>query len=162
MAKTKAIQRTLTPGQRRALELLQAGQDDSEVAQALGLDVATLAKWRLYDPYFQAAMNRRRSVLQEQASDRLLALLLKAFAVLEEELDGQDRGRLALSLVRYCGVVAAKAGPTEAQVILDGKVQARRDAMPAMERLLMGDRPIDDGERTEALTALERQAGELD
>ena len=47
--------------QLNAIDLLPPGKTDTEAAELLGLHRTTVTKWRLYDPVFQAALNRRRA-----------------------------------------------------------------------------------------------------
>lgn len=161
MAKKRLERRALTPDQSKALALLMEGKSDGEAAEACGVAPATVAKWRTYDPYFQAAMNRRRAELRGSASARLLAMLPKALDTLESELSGPDGARLSMDLVKYLGVTGPAVGPTESEAIIDGLVKEDRDNMPALGRMLLDDKPISDEERIAALAKLEDKAAEL-
>lgn len=160
MAKKRLERRPLTPDQSKALALLMEGKSDGEAAEACGVTPATVAKWRTYDPYFQAAMNRRRTELRGSASARLLAMVPKALDRLEDEIDGPDGGRLALDLVKYLGVTGAPAGPIESEAIIDGLVKEDRENTPGLGRFLL-DKDISDDERMAALAKLEEKASEL-
>jgi hypothetical protein len=73
--------RTPTLPQLNAIDLLAAGKTDSEAAELLNLSRTTVTKWRLYDPVFQAALNRRRAEVWGAAADRLRSLIPTALNV---------------------------------------------------------------------------------
>jgi hypothetical protein len=134
-------QYSLTLKQRTAIDLLLAGKNDREVAEHLGADRSTITKWRLYDPQFQVALDRRRAELWPVASDYVRALLPTALATMDEQLRvGPNRGRLALDFVvragllgkPYSGTIAtAGIGPTSMDQLLDREVRRHRAASRA-------------------------------
>src|SRR5262245_30154666 len=74
--------RGLTLPQLNALDLLAGGKTDKETAELLKLSRTCVTKWRLYDPLFQAALNRLRAAL-----DRLRALIPRALDALAQALE---------------------------------------------------------------------------
>jgi hypothetical protein len=102
-------QHGLTVKQENAIDLLVTGKTDGQVAEAVGLHRVTVTKWRLYDPWFQAELNRRRLDLWGVAAERLRALLPKALDVIERELDGPLPYAVALNVLKLTGL--DKAGP---------------------------------------------------
>jgi hypothetical protein len=94
-----------------------------------------VTKWRLYDPVFQAALNRRRAEVWGAGIDRLRALIPKALDALADELDKADSpNRLkaageVLRLAQFPGP-ARGTGPSDAeeivrQIVAQRRVQAR-------------------------------------
>jgi FixJ family two-component response regulator len=49
------MQRQLTVKQENVIDMLVVGANDSEVAQAVGVNRVTVSRWRLYSPQFQAS-----------------------------------------------------------------------------------------------------------
>src|SRR5262245_37800326 len=82
--------RGLTLPQQNAVDLLTVGKTDKEAAELLGLDRTTVAKWRLYDPVFQAQLNARRAEVWAAGLDRLRSLIPKALDALAAELENQN------------------------------------------------------------------------
>ena len=76
----------LTLPQQNAVDQLAAGKNDTETAEVLGLHRVTVTRWRLYDPAFQAELNRRRAELWGSAIDRFRSLVPKALAALDKAL----------------------------------------------------------------------------
>jgi hypothetical protein len=105
--------------QMNAIDLLVLGTSDKEVAEAVGVHRTTIWLWRSQDPLFIAELNRRRNEVWRRGADKLRALIPKALAVLEEELanaDNKDRAKIALEILRLCGVEEAgslKIGPED-------------------------------------------------
>src|SRR5262245_29410682 len=78
--------RGLTLPQLNAVDLLACGKNDTETAQLLKLSWTWVTKWRLYDPVFQAALNRRRAETWGVGIDKLRSPIPKALDVLAEEI----------------------------------------------------------------------------
>ena len=87
--------RTPTLPQLSAIDLLAAGKTDQEVADLLKLHRTTVTKWRLYDPVFQAALNRRRAEVWGAAADRLRSLIPRALDALAAVLEDASHPRPA-------------------------------------------------------------------
>src|SRR5687767_4139563 len=124
----------LTLEQHNAIDYLVLGQTDQAVAAEVGVHRVTITKWRLYDPLFQAELNRRRAELWRGSVDGTRGLLPTALDTLFDQLTaGEQRGRLALDLLRLAGVftasgglAAALVGPQDPTTILDDEALRRR------------------------------------
>ena len=116
----------LTIEQLNAIDMLITGQSDQAVADAVGVSRPTVTSWRLYDPYFQAELNKRRKEVWGAATDRMRALLPKALDVIEKAID-EGSYRAALELIKLAGLngVAGDIGPVDAEIIQ----QQKRDDM---------------------------------
>jgi hypothetical protein len=128
---TRQHQRGPTLPQLSAIDLLVSGKNDKETAELLGLSRTAVTKWRLYDPVFQAALNRRRAEVWGAGCDRLRALIPKALDTLADELDNRDnpnRLKAAVEVLKLAQLPsgAAGIGPTDAEEIVRGIVLTRR------------------------------------
>jgi hypothetical protein len=120
-----------TLAQLSAIDLLAAGKTDKETAELLGLSRTCITKWRLYDPAFQAALNRRRAEVWGVGIDRLRSLIPKALDALADELDRPDsphRLKAAAEVLRLAQppADALQTGLTDPEVIVRNIVEARR------------------------------------
>jgi hypothetical protein len=89
--------------QQAAVELLAAGKTDKQTAETLNLPAEHVARWRLYDPVFQAALNACRAEVWQASIDRLRSLVPQALDTLAEGLnqaDNPERCKLALDILR--------------------------------------------------------------
>src|SRR4051812_14230188 len=103
MAKaTKGYKREqgLTTAQLNAIDLLVTGKTDQEVADIIGVNRVTITKWRNYDIYFQAELNKRRKEIWGASIDRIRALVPKAMERLEKEVDGENGWKVALEVIK--------------------------------------------------------------
>ena len=124
----------LTLEQHNAIDRLALGQTDLTVAGETGVNRVTITRWRLYDPLFQAALNRRRAELWRGSVDGARGLLPTALDTLFDQLTASDhRGRLALDLLRLAGVFTtsgglaqALVGPQDPDAVLDAEAHRRR------------------------------------
>ena len=124
----------LTVEQLNAIDRLVLGQTDQTVATEVGVHRVTITRWRLYDPLFQAELNRRRAELWRGSVDGARGLLPTALDTLFDQLTaGEQRGRLALDLLRLAGVFSASGGlasalvgPQDPTTILDAEALRRR------------------------------------
>jgi Homeodomain-like domain len=134
MAKPDKSRQELSLEQLNAIDLLVTGKSDREVAEVVGVSRQTVCGWRLYDPSFQAELNRRRKEVWGAAADRLRSLLPKALEVLERELDeGPNSWRAALKVLEMAGFAAAGGaqgvaaiGPDDPQEIVDAEIRRRQ------------------------------------
>ena len=140
---------TLDPRQRDAIELILLGRSDRAVAEAVKVHRVTVTKWRLYDPTFQAALNRRREERWDAAEERVRALLRRAVRVLDRQLRSDDPDvsyRAARALVQMAGAgrFAPGPAPTDPLGVLDLFARVRHvervSADPLTERLTDRDR----------------------
>jgi hypothetical protein len=153
----------LTVEQQNAIDLLVEGHPDRVVAEEVGVQRATVTCWRLYDPAFQAALNRRRDELWRDSVDGVRSLLPSALETLVDQLAvGEQRGRLALDFLRSAGVFgrptagglgAHLVGPTDPDEILDAEVH-RRMRSAAGPSADPNDLPISDADREAVLADL--------
>ncbi len=152
----------LTVVQLNAVDLLVVGKTDQEAAAAVGVSRQTVCGWRNTNPYFRAALNRRRQDLWGVAVDQLRALLPRAVAVLAQELEcGPGSARVAVDILRLAGLDRTRAdekldtlliGPTDPAAIIDAEVRWRRpDRGAYLDDLLNGGGAITDDEREEVL-----------
>jgi hypothetical protein len=119
--------------QQSAIDLLASGKTDKETAELLNLDRTTVTKWRLYDPVFQGALNRRRSDVWSAGIDRLRSLIPKALDALAEAVEDRShphRIKAAVELLRLVPITddAFSVGPTAANDIVRRIVEQRRSS----------------------------------
>jgi hypothetical protein len=127
--------RGLTMPQLNAIDLLATGKTDRETAELLNLTRTCITKWRLYDPVFQAALNRRRAEVWASGIDRLRALIPKALDALADELekpDSPNRLKAASEILRLAQLPAGalNTGPTDPEEIVRRVVEQRRQKAP--------------------------------
>jgi hypothetical protein len=162
--------RGLTMPQLDAIDLLAAGKTDKDTAQQLGLSRACVTKWCLYDPVFQAALNRRRAEVWSAGIDRLRSLIPKALDALADELENRDspnRLKAASEILRLARLPAdaLKTGPTDPEEIVHQVVERRRKRAPdLLEDMLGGQKGLPPFEQhlADAWRELEALANEPD
>lgn len=112
----------LTIEQLNAIDVLVTGKSDQAVADAVGVSRPTVTKWRLYDEYFQAELNRRRKEVWGASADRIRALLPKALDTLEKAID-EGSYQAALALIKIAGLegVAGNIGTDDAEELIQKK-----------------------------------------
>ena len=118
----------LTVEQQNAIDLLVTGKSDQETAGAVGVNRVTVTKWRLYDVWFQAELNRRRQDLWGAAAERLRGMLPKALEVLEGQLGDPDRKlTAAVQVVKLAGLerLGYPRGETDPEAILSNLARQR-------------------------------------
>jgi Helix-turn-helix of insertion element transposase len=166
------MQRQLTVKQENAIDMLVAGANDREVAEAVGVNRVTVSRWRLYNPQFQAELNRQRQAIWSTAVDRLRALLPRAVDALEAELDGgRHRVRAAVSILQLAGLDRSgpkktaldtyMIGATDANEIVDAEIRARRQYRDPLDSLL-DNSPVSDAEREAFRRELEESGAHVD
>jgi hypothetical protein len=136
--------RALTGPQLEAIDLLAAGKTDREAAAGLHLPRTCVTRWRLYDPLFQAELNRQRAELWSAAIDRLRSLVPKALDALAAELeDRESSGRLkaASAVLRLAqlpsgsvGIGPSDPGELVRQVVTERRKGARGVLADLLER----------------------------
>ncbi|MCA9119317.1 MAG: hypothetical protein H6822_06240 [Planctomycetaceae bacterium] len=135
-------QHGLTIQQENAIDVLVTGANDTETAERVGVNRVTVSKWRLYDPWFQAELNKRRAELWGSAGRQFQALLPKAIETLGRELtEGENGWKAALEVLRMAGLplTTFEAGPTDGEQIVDSCVEKRLAANHAERRKHMSD-----------------------
>ncbi len=125
----------LTMPQLNAIDLLAGGKTDKQTAELLNLSRTCITKWRLYDPIFQAALNRRRAEVWSAGIDRLRSLIpvaLDALAVELENPDSPHRLKAATEILRLVQLPGGSAGigPTDPGAIVAAIVSKRRASAP--------------------------------
>jgi hypothetical protein len=120
---TRQHKRGPTLAQLSAIDLLASGKTDKETAELLNLSRTCITKWRLYDPVFQAALNRRRAEVWGAGIDRLRSLIPKALDALADELqrpDSPNRFKAASEILRLAQLPgdALRIGPTDPEDIV--------------------------------------------
>ena len=82
-----------------ALELILAGRTDAQVGAAVGKGRNTIWSWRKHDPQFIAALNQRRSWLQNESVEQMNALCSQSIQLLEKAVEKGDT-ELALGVIQ--------------------------------------------------------------
>lgn len=103
---TKSYKREqgLTIEQLNAIDLLVEGKTDQEVADKINVNRVTVTKWRNYDIYFQAELNKRRKEIWGASIDKMRALVPKAIERLEKEFDSKYGWKIALEIIKLAGL----------------------------------------------------------
>lgn len=123
----------LSLSQQSAVDLLAAGKNDTETAEALGLNRVTVTRWRLYSPEFRAALADRRAAVWGAAADRLRMLLPQALDTLADALinpETPDRVSVALAVVKLAGPLPlVPPEPIDADEIVRRVVETERQRL---------------------------------
>lgn len=131
-----------------AVDLLAAGKTDTETADLLGHHRTTVTKRGLYDPEFQAALNRRRAGVWGAVANRLRAL--DALDALAGALDAPVPATRLESASAILKLAAPSPhdltpGPSEADEIVRRVVDHRRQLHQAeLDNLLDEDDDLPD------------------
>ncbi|MDN5363594.1 MAG: hypothetical protein PWQ91_655, partial [Eubacteriales bacterium] len=125
----------------------------------------TVTSWRLYNPYFQAELNRKRKEVWGAAVDRFRSLLMKALDTVEKALDEGD-AKTAIELLRMAGLDMTRDGGTlgtylvgedDPEKIVEQLAEAKR-----REELFRAFPPPTDWEKRNTLEELEELARRLE
>ena len=111
----------LTVAQESAIDALAAGKKDGETAALVGVNRVTVARWRLYSPHFQAALNERRQAIWAASLDKLRALVPLALDAVADELanaDSPNRLKAAFGLLKLVPLGLVASGPTDPDEIV--------------------------------------------
>jgi len=123
----------LTLAQQNAVDLLAAGKNDTETAEALNLNRVTVTRWRLYSPAFRAALADQRAAVWGASADRLRALLPRALDALAEALDqadDADRVTVAIAVLKLAGPLPlVPTDPTDPEDVLRRDLERERQRM---------------------------------
>jgi predicted transcriptional regulator len=154
---------TLTPQQDTAVDLLAAGHNVTATAAVLGVGRQAVSGWLHHHAGFQAALNQRKQELWQELTAALRALAPRAVAVLEQELERENRLQASVHILRACGVygMVPPAGPTDpATIALAQRLQADERQHGAAEAELEMRRRAQDRELAELiLPPLEQMPG---
>lgn len=161
----KSQHKELSIEQLNAIDLLVMGKTDREVAEAVGVHRCTVTSWRLYNPYFQAELNRKRKEVWGAAVDRFRSLLMKALDTVEKALDEGD-AKTTIELLRMAGLDMTRGGSTlgtylvgedNPEKILEELAEAKK-----REEMFRTFPPPTDWEKRNALEELEELARRLE
>lgn len=94
----------LTIEQLNAIDLLVLGETDQEVSDKIGVNRVTITKWRNYDIYFQAELNKKRKEIWGTSIDKMRALVPKAMERLEQEISNEHGWKIALEIIKLVGI----------------------------------------------------------
>jgi hypothetical protein len=107
MAKDRKEESGLTPQQELAVDLFAVGRTGAQVAEAVGVNPATVSKWLNHNREFREALRERRREQWQQWQSRLLALVpeaLDAVATLLRDGATQDRRWAAQYILQAAGL----------------------------------------------------------
>lgn len=121
----------LTVAQENAVDLLAAGKNDTQTAEALGLNRVSVTRWRNYSPEFRAALAARRAEIWGIAADRLRAMLPMALDTLAAALErGDDKVAVALGILKLAGPLPlVPVGPADAEGVVIQEMEQERKRM---------------------------------
>lgn len=97
--------RTLDPSQLTVLEALLAGSTITDAAATVGVSRTTVHRWLKDDYLFRAEVNAARHALRQTSLARLDALCERSIEVLRGALDQSSDTRIALEVLKGCGVL---------------------------------------------------------
>jgi hypothetical protein len=100
---------SLTAPQETAITSLLAGQSATEAAAAAGVNRSTLWRWTK-DPMFEAALNRRKREIFEQAHSRLAQIAQDALGIIQAAVAGGD-APTALAVLKGVGLLTGQHPP---------------------------------------------------
>jgi len=108
----------LTEIQRRAVEMIGAGHPTAEIADKLGIRLATLWDWR-YEPAFSLALRKQNEAIQTAAFDQMTAMVDSDIGTVRELLKS-DSPKVQLAA---------------AKLILDKALAEKEDSEEDLKRL---------------------------
>lgn len=138
--------RQLTVAQENAIDALLLGNSDGEAAEIAGVSRQTVWGWRTWHPYFRAELDKRRRAIFSEAKDRLRALLPKALARLEKELESDAGDWRAAAQVLKIGsfeIQRDEAGRLSGEAMIRAHAYARRGS--GLSAILQQAREQEDG-----------------
>jgi AcrR family transcriptional regulator len=122
--------RTLDPIQLTVLEALLAGRTITDAAAAVGVSRTTVHRWLRDDYLFRAEVNTARHALRQTSLARLDALCERSLEVLRVALDQASDTRIALEVLKGCGVL----GGDRALGTLDAELLEAEEQSDTRER----------------------------
>lgn len=90
MEESKELAIHIDKKKEKALEFILQGWKETDIAEKLGVSRMTLYRWRKYDEYFIEALDERRSMMIEQATNGILELTGKAIEAIRRALTEGD------------------------------------------------------------------------
>ena len=103
---------SLSHQQQAAVDLIAAGKNLQETADALGVQRPTVSHWLNHHCGFQAALNSRRQELWDGLVETLRGLLPRALEVLKAEMEGDTPLPAAIQVLKSCGLAAGLSRPS--------------------------------------------------
>jgi hypothetical protein len=132
VSELEAMALALSPGQRKAIELLTSGHTVVEAATAAGVGRATLYRWLKGDAQFVAAYNAWQADAIATARARLLAMTDLAVATVGKAMSRGD-AKTAVAVLKAMGVMKRpNVGPVEVEEVK--RVQDLEERKRALER----------------------------
>lgn len=122
--------RTLDPSQLTVLEALLAGRSITEAAAGVGVSRTTVHRWLKDDYLFRTEVSAARHALRQTSLARLDALCERSIEVLKGALDQANDTRIALEILKGCGVL----GGDRALGTLDAELLEAEEQSDARER----------------------------
>jgi len=129
--------RELTSAQLAAVPLLTAGATDAEAGEQLGIDRATVYRWRRFSPTFQAALNEARGEAGRLIGERLRAAATTALDAILDVLakgDAPTRLKAAAMILDRAAFLAGPSDPAEIAALEEAR--RRRLAPDRTDELL--------------------------
>jgi len=119
--KSNEKSQNLTDKQRLAINLIVRGKNDGVVASEVGVTRETVNRWKHEHACFQAELNSERYGLWDKSTRDLEELSAKAVEVLKAELEGENRLKAAVHVLKALGMYGHKdnmpSGPTDPEEI---------------------------------------------
>jgi len=94
----------LTIEQLKAIDLLILGKTDQEVADEINMNRVTITKWRNYDIFFQAELNKKRKEILGASLDKIRSLIPRSIERLEKEVESENGWKVALEIIKLAGI----------------------------------------------------------
>jgi hypothetical protein len=128
---------TLDPSQLSVLEALLAGSTITDAAAAVGVSRTTVHRWLKDDYLFRAEVNAARHALRQTSLARLDALCERSIEVLRGALDQSSDTRIALEVLKGCGVLGGDrtVGTLDAELL---EAESRSETEGRLARILEG------------------------
>lgn len=144
------ISNELNHQQETAIDLLLAGKNDSEVAEAIGKSRSTVNIWRNHDPLFMATLNDRRQQMWGGHLSRLNTLAAEAVDVLQEGLQDEDikvRLLAAIHILKATGTYGAALPGTQETDPADLAAALHKREQDRDHMVTLGSRSWDNDEK---------------
>jgi hypothetical protein len=137
----EALSLALTPGQRKAIEMLTSGHTLVDSATAAGVGRTTLYRWLKGDAKFLAAYNAWQQDALATARGRLLAMSDLAVTTVGKAMNAGD-SKTALAVLKSLGVMdRVQPGPTDPEEVVREQALERqvKEFEEKKKKLAMGD-----------------------
>jgi AcrR family transcriptional regulator len=138
-AEATGAPRTLDPNQLTVLEALLAGSSITDAAAAVGVSRTTVHRWLKDDFLFRAEVNSARHTLRQTSLARLDVLCERSIEVLAGALNQANDTRVALEVLKGCGVLGGdrRIGTADAELLkAEEETESTEQKTRFRERLL--------------------------